>query len=198
MRYHLAKALEAIWYTAMGGFLGLAGGLVVAIIIIFKGAEKIAASPGVAPFNDPAFTAFSHQSVAGFTGQMLFKVGGLAALVLLGLATLALVMREILIRSCTTAGTRGAGLTRAIALAGALLFMGLGTTVTLRINSSWPGLYDTAATTSELNDRRAAFDRLHQRSERVVTIAWLCGLVAIGVSPWCRETAGPNPSDPAR
>ncbi|XAM00743.1 hypothetical protein OT109_04990 [Phycisphaeraceae bacterium D3-23] len=192
MPTHLFKAANALWTIAMGAFLGLTGGLVVAIIVIFRGAEDIAASPGIAPYNDPMFTAFSHQAVAGYTGQMLFKIGGIAALALLGLAVLTLTIRTLLMIGRPGVGSRGAGLARAVALAGAVGFMALGSAVTLKINASWPGLYDTAASQQEMDTRRADFDQLHRRSERVVTIAWLCGLVALGVSPWCREPTPTN------
>ncbi|MEM9416031.1 MAG: hypothetical protein AAGA29_11235 [Planctomycetota bacterium] len=187
MRNQLAKALNALWTIALGGYLGLTAGLIIGITTIFQGAEKIAASPGVEPYSDPMFAAFHHKAVAGYTGQILFARGGITAIILLGLAAAAWTARTVLILGQPGNAAKGAGLARAIALAGAVLFMGLGTAVTVKINASWPGLYDTAATPDELATRRADFDQLHQRSSRVVTIAWLCGLVALGVSPWCKE-----------
>lgn len=188
---HLVKLLRSIWTLAMGGFLGLTGGLVVAVILAFKGARELAATPGVAPYTDPRFAAHGSDAVAGFIGQQLFAVGGVAALVLLGVAVLALNGLGVCKRLWPpTSGSKKADGLRLFAVVGAVVFMLSGAAVTLKINDRWPGLYDTSATETEIADRRAAFDQLHKRSERVVTIAWLCGALALGVSPWCREPAG--------
>ncbi|MFI4860678.1 MAG: hypothetical protein ACIAXF_08365 [Phycisphaerales bacterium JB063] len=190
MQNHLIKACQALWTLALGGFLGLTGGLIVAIIVIFRGAEQIAASPGVEPYRDPMFSAFQHQAVAGYTGQLLFKVGGIAALVLLALAVVSHITLGLMKRIWPPTSNRSRVDTlRTLALIMAVVFMLSGTAVTLKINASWPGLYDTSADSDTLTQRRADFDQLHQWSERVVTIAWLCGALALCVSPWCKEPA---------
>ena len=104
---------------------------------------------------------------------------------------MALVLHAALLRAHKgpTVGSRAAGVVRGLAILATVALMGYATTVTLSINDRWPGLYDTAATDAEITARRAEFAQLHEQSERVVTIAWLCGLVALGVSPWCREPA---------
>lgn len=196
MIHHLSKALNALWSLTMGGFLGLAGGLVLAVILAFKSAREMQARPGVAPYSDPMFSAYGSDAVAGHLGQKLFAVGGIAALTLLGLAVLTLVLRGLLLRKRATTGSRRVGWWRVVALSGAVCWMGAGATVTLQINERWPGLYDTSASRDELETRRAAFDQLHSRSERFVTIAWLCGALALGLSPWCPQPAAHHGVDP--
>jgi hypothetical protein len=197
MIQHLSKALTAWWTLAMGGFLGLAGGLVLAVILAFRSARTMQARPGAEPYRDPRFADHHADAVAGHLGQQLFAVGGVAALVLLGLAVLALVLRGLLLRDRPTVGSRRAGWYRVVALSGAVCWMGAGATVTLQINERWPGLYDTSAGHDELKTRRAAFDQLHSRSERFVTIAWLCGALALGLSPWCPQPAPRHGVDPS-
>ena len=181
------RLTQSVWGLAMGGFLGLSGGLVLAVILTFAGARQLDAAPGVGPYNQARFAGHANDAVAGWIGQRLFTVGGGVALALLGLAVLALTIQTVLHRRGRTTGGRAAGRTRWAAVAGMVLLMGLATRVTLQMQAAWPGLYDTAATPTQLAERRASFDRLHNRSEQVVTIAWLCGLTALGVSPWCPQ-----------
>lgn len=188
---HLARLFEMLWYLFMGLFLGLAGGLVLAVILTFRRTREMQASPGIEPYSDPMFADHHHDAVAGAIGQDLFMVGGTVALVLLGLALLARVLHGsvMMIQHQGVAGSKPLSRLRWLGLMACVVLMLTVASITLNINKSWPGLYDTSASEPTLADRREAFDNAHKRSERVATAAWLCGLLTFAVSPWCRRPA---------
>lgn len=191
MTRHLAKLLEAIWYVCMGLYLGLTGGLVLSVILTFRGAREIDASPGVKPFSDPKFAEYHNDAVAGYIGQDLFMVGGKVALVLLGIAVLARVSHCIVSRlgRLTLLGSKLCSGFRDTALIGAVIFMAMGAYITMMMNDMWPELYDVNDVTMAETYTRPIFEQLHQLSERWVGIAWLCSLLALSLSPWCRRVA---------
>jgi len=191
MTRHLAKALEAIWALSMGLFLGLTGGLVLAVILTFRGAREIDATPGVEPFSDPRFAAYHNDAVAGYIGQDLFMVGGTVALVLLGIGVLSRIVHTLVGRfgRLELLGSNLFSAIRGSALVGAVMFMSMGAYITLLMNEMWPDLYDTENVTKAEFATRRTFEQLHQLSERWVGIAWLCGFVALAISPWCRRIA---------
>ncbi|MFN3166883.1 MAG: hypothetical protein ACE37H_07450 [Phycisphaeraceae bacterium] len=188
---HLARLFEMLWYLFMGLFLGLAGGLVLAVILTFRRTREMQASPGVEPYSDPMFAEHHHDAVAGAIGQDLFMVGGTAAAVLLGLAVVARLANgaAMMVQHQGVAGSKSISALRWLALMACVVLMLTVASITLNINTSWPGLYDTSASEPTLADRREAFDNAHNRSERVATAAWLCGLLAFAVSPWCLRPA---------
>jgi hypothetical protein len=191
MTRHLAKALDAIWYLSMGLFLGLTGGLVLSVILTFRGARELDASPGVEPYRDPKFAEYHNDVVAGYIGQDLFMVGGTVALVLLGIAALSRLGHFLVLvkRPGQIAGSSGFSLLRGIALFACITLM-LGTaSITRSMNAAWPDLYDTAADQNHLRELRKSFAASHQISESISRYAWLCGFAALAISPWCRRIA---------
>jgi hypothetical protein len=188
---HLARLFEMLWYLSMGLFLGLAGGLVLAVILTFRRTREMQASPGIEPYSDPMFADHHHDAVAGAIGQDLFMIGGTVALVLLGLAVIARLLHGVtmMIQHQGVAGSKPLSGLRWLALMTCVVLMLTAASITRGMNTAWPGLYDTSASEKTLTDRRDAFDNAHQRSERVTTAAWLCGLLALSVSPWCRRPA---------
>ena len=186
---HLAKLLDSIWYLSMGLFLGLTGGLVLSVILTFRGAREIDASPGVEPFNAPQFAEYSNEAVAGYIGQNLFMVGGTVALVLLGVAFLTHLLKQIFPKRLYAAGNRSCIAIQSIALCVCVLLMIWSAMITITMNDSWPKLYDTSAPEIDVAKERYFFDRLHQQSERAASAAWACGLIALLLTPWCRRPA---------
>ncbi|MBX2851739.1 MAG: hypothetical protein KTR15_08345 [Phycisphaeraceae bacterium] len=188
---HIAKATEALWTVAMGLFLGLTGAMVLSVILTFRGARAIDASPGTAPFNDPQFAKHSNDAVAGYIGQDLFVVGGTVALILLGVALLARIGGALIKLVChyRLEGSGKVSGLRFVAFVFCLLCMLYGAKLTRQMNAAWPGMYDTAATPVQLDQRRDAFEAMHQQSEKIVGAAWLAGLLALTISPWCRRPA---------
>lgn len=189
MTRHLSKLLDATWYICMGLFLGLNAGLVLAVIFTFRGARFMEATPGLSPFDDPRFSAYHSDAVAGHIGQNLFTYGGLIAQSMLWLAAAAWFAHSLVVAKHAGAitGIQWASRVRFIALLGCCLLMLWAGILTKTMNNSWTDLYDTTASDTALAERRDAFDALHHRSERVTTSAWLCGLVALSISPWCRR-----------
>lgn len=177
----------------MGLFLGLCGGLVLSVILTFRGARAIDAAPGTPPYSDPRFAPQHNDAVAGYIGQDLFVVGGSAALALLAFAVLAWLGHGMLmmLRHRPIAGSGKASTLRAIALVFCVLCMIKGASLTRDMNAAWPGLYDVQASDTQLQARRDAFEQMHQLSERIVGAAWLGGLCALVVTPWCRRYADP-------
>lgn len=188
---NFARAFDALWTIGMGLFLGLCGGLVLAVILAFKGTRELEAVPGIAPYNNAQFATHHADAIAGYIGQDLFVIGGSAALVLLGLALLARIGNALfmMVQHRPTTGSATLGKLRMIALVFCILCMVKGASLTVQMNNVWPGLYDTKASESTIETRRAAFQSLHKKSERFVGAAWLGGLFALSVSPWCRRPA---------
>lgn len=191
MTRHLAKLLDAIWYLSMGLFLGLTGGLVLSVILTFRGVREIDASPGVEPFSDPMFAEYHNDAVAGYIGQELFMVGGTVALVLIGIAVLSRLFHGAVCRhgELKLRGSRLGSAIRFGAMVGAVIFMAMGAYITLLMNDLWPELYDLENVEKAKLATRPAFEQLHQLSERWVGIAWFLGFLALSISPWCRRIA---------
>lgn len=191
MTTHLAKLLDAIWYISMGLFLGLTGGLVIAVILTFKAARMIQATPQAAPYNDARFETHHSDAVAGAIGQDLFMVGGTIALGLLGLALLARLAGGFVLmtRIDSAQGSKKALMLRWVALLFCILCMIKGASLTVDMNAAWPGLYDLSATDTQLTQRRSDFDAMHQLSEKIVGAAWLSALLALALTPWCQRVA---------
>jgi|GEM_PF-2400924 len=189
MTRHLAKLLDAIWYLSMGLFLGLSGGLVLSVILTFRGARVMQVTPGTSPYNDPRFTTHFPEAVAGAIGQDLFWVGGIALLILLGLALLVHVLHGLILmaRLDSADGSKRCSRLRSIALVFSILCMLKGASVTIDMNTAWPGLYDLSATDAQLDQRREQFEKMHKLSEKIVMAAWLGALGALVISPWCRR-----------
>ncbi|MEM9020982.1 MAG: hypothetical protein AAGC44_10495 [Planctomycetota bacterium] len=187
---HLTLLLDAVWMVAMGLFLGLGAGLVLGVILVFRGSRHMQASPGLSPYADPRFAEYHTEAVAGSIGQSLFALGGSAALILLALAVTTRIAAWALNRRAGHAdGGKVLGVQRGALVLAVLLMAGTAAT-TMQINDRWPGLYDTQATDAQLIERRDAFDALHQRSERLASLAWLSALVALAVTPWCPRESG--------
>ena len=191
MTRHLAKLLDAVWYVSMGLFLGLTGGLVLSVILTFRGAREIDATPGVEPYNDPKFVEYHNDAVAGYIGQDLFGNGIAIGLVLLALAAVSRLATWIIARKQPSlcSGSQIAGTVQLVLVLTCLMVMTSGMSITNSMNRLWPKLYDTQAQGSELEERRAYFDNAHQWSSRVVGSAWFCGFVALTLTPWCRRVA---------
>jgi len=189
MTRHLAKALDAIWYISMGLFLGLTGGLVLSVILTFRGAREIDATPGVEPFSDPRFAEYHNDAVAGYIGQALFAVGGTAAIILLMIAVIARIGYSERARRVARVGSRRASVIRFVALVICFASFAYGGTIADKMNSDWPDIYDPETSEAELVTRREAFEENHQASERVIRISWLSGFLALAISPWCRRIA---------
>lgn len=191
MTRHLAKLFDAIWYLSMGLFLGLTAGIVLSVIMTFKGARAIDAEPGTAPFNDPRFAEYHNEAVAGYIGQDLFAVGlkfaGICLLTAIAIR-IAFSTTRLLGRTLDT-GSTSASKFRNLALFICLFAFSFSQDTAMTMNADWPGLYDLAASQEELTQRREAFEQSHQESERITTIAWFCGLIALGISPWCQRVA---------
>lgn len=188
---NFARALDTLWLIAMGLFLGLTAGLVLAVILTFQGARQLDAAPGIGPYNDPRFALHQNDAVAGYIGQHLFMVGGSVALTLLAIALIARVGHGLLLmtRRDRLAGSLRCSQVRGVFLIFCILCMVKGASLTLIMNKAWPDLYDQTATDSTLASRRAAFEALHEKSEKVVGAAWFGGLITLLFSPWCRRIA---------
>ena len=188
---HLYRILDTLWTLAMGLFLGLAAGLVLGVISAFRGTAHMQASPGLPPYADPRFAAHHADAVAGYIGQKLFMVGGSAALALLGIALLAHLGAGLILmtRNDSAIGSKRISRVRTVAMLFVLLCMAKAASMTLDMNAAWPGLYDPAADDATIAARRAAFDAMHKLSEKIVSAAWLAGLAAVALSPWCQRPA---------
>lgn len=188
MTRHLAKALDAIWYLSMGLFLGLTGGLVLSVIMTFRGARAIDASPGVEPFSDPMFAEYHNDAVAGYIGQDLFMVGGRVALILFAvafIARMALYLMDGLFRGPKK--KRAMESVQGTCLGIALVYLALTAMTTREMNRDWAGLYEQSASQEDLQIRRINFNAAHQRSESRMTLAWSFSFIALVVSPWSRR-----------
>jgi hypothetical protein len=188
---HLSKVFDMLWTVCMGLFLGLTAGMVVAVILTFKGARKMQAVPDALPYSDPRFAAHHSEAVAGAIGQDLFVIGGTIALVLLGLAMLARLAGGFVLwtRIDSSEGSKKASALRWLALVFCILCMIKGASLTADMNAAWPGLYELSATDAQLDQRRVDFDDMHQLSERIVGAAWLGALLALAITPWCQRPA---------
>lgn len=182
----------------MGLFLGLTGGMVLSVIITFRGARAIDASPGVEPFSDPQFAEYHNDAVAGYIGQDLFMVGGTVALVLLGVAVATLITNWALrkLNKQMATGARLASVARSLLLVFCLLCMIIAASITVDMNNEWPALYDQHASDKQLVHRRDTFDYAHKRSEKFASYAWLSGFLALTLSPWCRRIADAPVKEP--
>jgi len=191
MKRHLCKLLDAIWTISMGLFLGLTAGLVLAVILTFRGTRLIDASPGVEPYDNPVFAGHHNDAVAGYIGQSLFMVGGSVALVLLGIALIARIATWCLAKFTQqqVTGVHVLSIARSLLLGFCVVCMIITASVAIDMNDQWPGLYDTAASDKQLIQRRDIFDHAHQYSEKMASYAWFSGLIAFAVSPWCRRLA---------
>ena len=185
----LSRALDTVWYVSMGLFLGLTAGLVLAVILTFRGARAIDATPGVEPFSDPRFAEYHNDAVAGYIGQSLFMVGGTAAVVLLGVALVTYEGRNFVLRKQVVIENKICRWLQATGLTFCVLLMGLCAVLTYKMNADWPPLYESTASQGEREDRRERFEEMHRHSEKLASTAWLCGLIALAVSPWCRRIA---------
>ncbi len=186
-----ARLFDALWTLFMGLFLGLTLGLVLAVILTFRGAKAVSATPGTFPFSDPRFTAHHSDAVAGYIGQNLFMVGGSVALVFLGLSLVARIGNGLfmMMKHRSTTGSNKMSQLRWVALLFCTLCMVKAASLTRDMNAAWPGLYDIKATDAQIQSRRDAFENMHKLSEKIVMAAWLGGLGALLVSPWCRHLA---------
>jgi len=185
---NLFRLLDALWTLAMGLFLGLAGGLVFAVILAFRGSRHMQASPGLSPYADSRFANYHADAVAGYIGQKLFMVGGSAALILLTLAVLArLINFGLTAVSREVTGSFRLSIFQLFLLAVCVLSFVSTAVRTVDMNASWPGLYDTQASDTQLAERRSDFELQHKQSEHYMRVAWLAGFVALAVSPWCEQ-----------
>lgn len=191
MTRHLAKLLDAIWTLSMGLFLGLTGGMVLAVIITFRGAREIDATPGAEPYSDPMFAQYHNDAVAGYIGQYLFGVVGFIAIVMLFIAMICIFGKNVAIRFTKTgsAGSVALNVARGLLVVLCFILMFYSGSISESMAKDWPGLYDEQAKVTELNARRDAFDQLHKRSEQITSTAWLAGFLALVISPWCLRIA---------
>lgn len=191
MTRHAAKLFEMLWYAAMGLFLGLQAGTVLAVVEAFDSARKVDAKPGLSPYNDPRFAETANEVVAGFMAQNMFKNAGVAILILVGIALLSSIAYTMTVWLSGHA-TTGSMLLSRVRFVGLLACVGLmlyGTKQMQVMNESWPTLYELGAEQATLDVRRKSFDIAHDLSERVVRLAWFMGALALAISPWCRRPA---------
>jgi hypothetical protein len=177
----------------MGLFLGLAGGLVLAVILTFRRTREMQASPGIEPYSDPMLADHHPDAVAGAIGQDLFMIGGTVALVLF---VLAVISRAALwvwdSRNRGPMRKRSMESLQGYAIGFAIAYLFLASLSTLSMNKAWPGLYDQSASPDELSVRRSRFNSAHEKSESRMRLAWFSSFVALTVSPWARR---PEKSD---
>lgn len=197
MTRQLAKLFDTIWTLSMGLFLGLTAGLVLAVILAFKGTRALHAKPQVGPYDDPRFAAHYSDAVAGYIGQDLFMIGGTVALVLLGTALLAWIGGGLVLmtRLDSARGSKRVSQLRSLALVFVVLCMIKSASLTRDMNKAWPGLYDASASEAQITTRRTDFEAMHKRSEEIVGAAWLAGLLSLAISPWCQRLAD-TPAEP--
>lgn len=186
---HLAKLLDAIWYLSMGLFLGLTGGLVLSVIVTFRGARKIDATPRVEPYSDPMFAQYHNDAVAGYIGQDLFMVGGTIAIYLLVAAAVSRLIPFFLRQETSRVGSKACKWVQGLALVACLVLITSAAANVVYMNKYWPTLYDPEKTSEALSEHREVFENLHAGSERLTSSAWLCGFIALAISPWCRRIA---------
>lgn len=186
-----AKLIETIWHVSMGMYLGLTAGMVMSVILIFKGARGIHARPGSAPYNNERFAEHHSEAVAGYIGQDLFELGGTIALLLLAAALTARLVAWLLCKFNPhhLTGSKRLDRLRGFMLIVCIALMMVGGELSETMNEKWPRLYDTQASDRELDLRRRVFDGFHSASETVVGFAWLIGLASLSLSPWCRRFA---------
>ena len=185
---HLSKLLDMIWYLSMGLFLGLTGGLVLAVILTFRGAREINAKPGVEPYSDPMFAEYHNAAVAGYIGQDLFMVGGKVALILFAVAFLARI--TLYVMDIFTRGPKKRWSMDPVwgsCMGVAIVSLALTAKTTVEMNEYWPSIYDQTISVEESQYRRAQFDTAHHRSEKWMRAAWIFSFVALTVSPWSRR-----------
>jgi len=182
----LARLNDALWTIALGAFLGLAAGLVLAVIFAFNVAADFNVRPGIDPYQDPVFAQHWNDFVGGAVGQMLFQIGGSVALGLLGLALIAFALQLTLFRKHlrVRAGHKRQW-ARACLFCVTIVGMGMASYIVIQMDRLWPDLYNPDTTLQAREDSRAEFDHFHKQSERVVSVAWLAGVLALGISPWC-------------
>ena len=184
---HLQRLVNAVWSLAMGGFLGLSSGLVLAVILAFHTARAVEARPGVAPYDDPMFSQQWADFIGGAIGRGLFHIGGSVGIALLALAGVALALQTVLYSKQSAAAPRRIRRLRLAMFAVVVVGMGLATRSVIQMDRLWPGLYDPAVSRETRDQSREQFNAIHNRSEQFVTIAWLAGFAALGMSPWCDE-----------
>lgn len=188
MTRHAAKLLDMLWYASMGLFLGLTGGMVLSVILTFRGSREVDASPGAEPFNDPKFAEYHNDAVAGYIGQDLFMVGGTMAMILFAIAFLARAALYVL--DCISRGPmkkRSMESVQGCCLGCAIVYLFLASLSTIELNKSWPNMYDPNASQSELLMLRSNFHSAHGHSEARMRLAWGFSFVALLVSPWSRR-----------
>lgn len=66
--------LNRLYYGSLGIWFGAVVAEVLSAISIFKMAKHYKASPGVEPFNDPAFSEYASDIVAGFIANRMFNM----------------------------------------------------------------------------------------------------------------------------
>lgn len=191
MTRHLAKLLEMLWYTSIGLFLGLHAGTILAVVETFDSSRKIDATPSLMPYADAQFAETHNEVVAGFIAQNIFKNNGSVALILLGIALIALIAYPLLIKLSGVAaiGNRVISMLRTGLLLVCVVLMLVGASHMTNMNKKWPSLYELDAPQGQLDKRRAAFDASHRTSESLVGSAWFLAALALVISPWCRRVA---------
>lgn len=190
--HHLTRLLDAIWNLAMGLFLGLSAGAVVAVILAFQTtrSETVLAKPRAMPYADPRFELDWPGYVAGAIGNRLFSVVGVLVLILVGVALLAMIGRILIaIRAESGRHHKPAWAVRILAMLILTVALALASQNVLAMNDAWPTLYDPVATDAQLLSARHHFESLHQKSERYVGTAWLAGALALLITPWCAHAA---------
>ncbi|MEM6507780.1 MAG: hypothetical protein AAF711_20280 [Planctomycetota bacterium] len=186
---HLAKLIELIWYVAMGLFLGMSAGTILAVVETFDSSRKVDARPGQPPFANELFSESSNEIVAGYIAQNLFLVGGVVSLCLLGLAVLSRVLCPIAARLATSNHIGSALLSgiRLGLLAVCVVLMLVGGNRLWEMRQSYPMLYEAEAGQAVLEERRSAFETSYDLSRHAVRGAWFTGLITLLISPWCRR-----------
>lgn len=196
--HHLTRALDAIWNLALGLFLGLTAGAVVAVILAFQTtrADTVLAKPRARPYADPRFEADWPGYVAGAIGNRLFTVVGIMVLILAGLALISMLLRLALAgRDRAASISKPAWVGRILAMTVLSVALALAARNVQAMNTAWPKLYDPAASDAQLRGARDHFESLHQKSERYVGTAWLAGAAALLITPWCFTAKAPPEHD---
>lgn len=167
--------LSRFYYGVLGVWFGAFVAEILAAISAFSMARHVQASPGIAPYNDPAFQEYSAKIVGGFIANKTFNLlhaVELICFVILMISLILLVLKKEKLKKLPIILIVFAGMAVATTYFWITPEMGA-----LKDTMYTPGIEEAIRATARIN-----FDWYHKLTEKLISLAGLAILITLNIS----------------
>ncbi|BBM87406.1 DUF4149 domain-containing protein [Candidatus Uabimicrobium amorphum] len=166
--------LNRLYYGSLGMWFGAVVAEVLSAISIFRMSRQYKASPGVEPFNDPAFSEYSSDIVAGFIANKMFNMMHVVELVCFVLVIAAVI-------GLAKSGAKIKKLPIVLIVFAGLSILFTYAWISPEMSALKETMYNPAAEEAARAAARSGFDSYHKITEKLISMAGLAVLIALNL-----------------